>query len=207
MVTLDDKRDELLVFASTLLNEWGESGKGLRSKELKNFTSGDHNNIGLEGITSLILDKAIDLYGLADRVEVNQTYIEDSVGIYDRQRMDQHIWIDGKLAIIEEDRAFIDKPFYTMKRGVVKCFMELPHTKKVMADEPIFIFLSLGRILSDLSRHTADAVFGYGDTIREANLSGWGGRGTKGNYFDLDLNEEEVLKYISALCEGLEKYV
>ena len=206
MAKSDDNRDELYLFASALLNEWGEEGKGLRGTILKNFTSGDHNNIGLEGITSLILDKAIDLYGLADRVEVNQTYIDDPGGIYDRQRMDQHIWIDGELAIIEEDRAFIDKPFYTMKRGVVKTFMELPHTKNILAENPIFIFLSLGRILNDCQRTTAEFIFGHGEVIREANLCGWGGRGAKGNYFDLDFDEEEILKYISALCEGLEKY-
>ena len=207
MVTLDDKRDELFFFASSTLHSWFAQGRGLSAVPLKNFTSGDHSNIGFEGITSLILNRAIEIYGLTDRVEVNQTYIEDPSSTYDRQRMDQHVWVDGKLAIVEEDRAFIDKPFYTMKRGVVKSFMELPHTKEVMVDEPIFIFLSLGRILSDCQRRTADTVFGHGGVIRESNLCGWGGRSKKENYFDRGVVEEEVLKYVSALCEGLEKYV
>ena len=206
MSQVGSKEDELYFFAISILSEWFKEGSGLRKTPLKNYTGGDHNSIGFEGITRLIINKAIEIYNLTDRVKINQTYIEDHTGTYDRQRMDQHIYIDNKLALVEEDRAFIDKPFYTMKRGVVKTFMELPHTKNILAEEPIFIFLSLGRVLNDCQRATAELIFGHGEVIREANLCGWGGRSKKENYFDRGPAEDEVRKYILALCEVFEKY-
>ena len=162
MAKLEGKKEELYLFASSVLNEWFEEGKGLMNVPLKNYTSGDHDNIGFEVIIELIINETVESYNISDRVEINQIYITDPKELFDRQRMDQHLYIDGKLAIIEEDRAFIDKPFYNMKRGVVKSFMELPHTKDILVDEPIFIFLSLGRVLNDCQRKTADFVFGHG---------------------------------------------
>ena len=33
---------------------------------------------------------------------------------FDNQRMDNHVWIDDKVVILEENRAWIDKPFYVI---------------------------------------------------------------------------------------------
>ena len=52
--------NKLLNHSENLISNWFDKGKGLRSKDLKNFTSGDGNNDGFEKITKNILKKAID---------------------------------------------------------------------------------------------------------------------------------------------------
>jgi hypothetical protein len=211
-----DLIEEVSVFAHKLVGKWFDDAPTGQGPTLKNYTSGDGSNVGFEYITESILNKAIKVYGLKKRCEVNGKYFIDcSCGKQqcacpdkknDNQRMDNHVWIDGKVVILEENRAWIDKPFYTLKRGVVKCFMELPHTKRNLSDDVIFLFTSLAKDVTPITKSTLDTVMGYGEKIVEFNLSGRPRRADKGNYFDGGYSESELNKYVETICGVFAKY-
>ena len=198
--------NKLLNHSENLISNWFDKGKGLRSKDLKNFTSGDGNNDGFEKITKNILKKAIELFELENRALINGDYITDPDEMYDGQRMDNHVYIDDKLVLVEENRAWIDKPFYTLKRAVVKAFMELPHTKQKLSPDVEFLFSSLAKDVTDSTISTSEHLYGYGDKITEVNFSGYPRRSEKFNYFDNGYSREELIKYIKTLCRVFKKY-
>ena len=198
--------NKLLNHSENLISNWFDKGKGLRSKDLKNFTSGDGNNDGFEKITKNILKKAIELFELENRALINGDYITDPDEMYDGQRMDNHVYIDDKLVLVEENRAWIDKPFYTLKRAVVKAFMELPHTKQKLSPDVEFLFSSLAKDVTNSTIDTSEHLYGYGDKITEVNFSGYPRRSEKFNYFDNGYDKEELIKYIKTLCRVFKKY-
>ena len=207
-----EKTQEVFEYSKEVVSEWFVNGRGLRNKPLKNYTSGDKKkrsngrHIGFEGITRKIILKVIAVYGLTGRCSINSDYFKDVYKEFDDQRMDHHVWIDDKVVIIEEDRAWIDKPFYILKRAVVFTFMKLPHVKKCLSDDVVFIFSTLARDTTKVTKSTADEVFGYGDLITEVNFSGHPRRSSKYNYFDNGYSETELLKYVETLCEVFSKY-
>ncbi|MAG25143.1 hypothetical protein CMI47_06140 [Candidatus Pacearchaeota archaeon] len=211
-----NKIQEVSEFANKLVGKWFNAAPKGQGTALKNYTSGDGSNVGFEYITESILNKAIEVYGLKKRCEVNGKYFIDcSCGKqrckcpdkkHDNQRLDNHVWIDGKVVILEENRAWIDKPFYTLKRGVVKCFMELPHTKKHLTDNVIFLFTSLAKDVTPITKSTMDTVMGYGEKIVEINISGRPRRSEKCNYFDNGYDQDELDKYVKTICGVFAKY-
>ena len=207
-----DKKQQLYNYSDKLVTNWFKSGEGLRSTALKNYTSGDkkkgknEKHIGFEGITEKIINKGLDLHNLTHRSKVNGEYFDDPYNFFDSQRMDNHIWIDDEVVIVEENRAWIDKPFYILKRGVVKLFMELPHTRKHLSDDVVFIFSSLAKDVTEKTKKSGDRVFGHGERIIESNLSGRPRRSDKYNYFDNGVDSIELKKYVNTLCEVFAKY-
>ena len=200
------KYNKLLNHSENLISNWFDKGKGLRSKALKNFTSGDGINEGFEEITKKILRKAIEIFELENRALINGDYITDPDENFDGQRMDNHVYIDDKLVLIEENRAWIDKPFYTLKRAVVKAFMELPHTKQKLSPDVEFLFSSLAKDVTNSTIDTSEHLYGYGDKITEVNFSGHPRRSEKFNYFDNGYDKKELSKYIKTLCRVFGKY-
>ncbi len=51
--------------------------------------------------------------------------------------------VDDEYPLIVESRAWIDKPFYTLKRAVVRNFMELPYIRKQLSKDVKFAFVGL----------------------------------------------------------------
>lgn len=200
------KLKQVQKYGRDIIGKWFSDAPKGQGTTLKNYTSGDGDNIGFEGISRKILNKAIEIYNLSGRCIVSNEYFKDPKGIYDSQRMDNHVWIDGKVVIVEENRAWIDKPFYTLKRGVVQTFMKLPHVREHLADDVCFIFASLARDVTEETRLTADKVCGYGDHIVEFNISGHPRRTKKYNYFDNGYDCDEVDNYIKTICGVFEKY-
>jgi len=201
-----NKVDKVKEYAHKIFKSWFDNAPTGQGKPLKNYTSGDGDHVGFESITEKIMLYALKIYGLKDRSKVNGDYFIDDKGIHDKQRMDNHVWIDGKVVIVEENRAWIDKPFYTLKRAVVQSFMTLPHVKNCLSDDIIFIFSSLARDVTDVTKSTSDVVFGYSDHIAEVNFSGRPRRSYKFNYFDNGYSETELLKYVETLCGVFSKY-
>ena len=201
-----EKTQEVFEYSKELFSNWFADGRGLRKVSLKNYTSGDHEEEGFEAITNKVMHKALTVYGLSDRCTINGDYFKDSLGIDDDQRLDHHVWIDGKVVIIEENRAWIDKPFYILKRAVVFTFMKLGHVRNNLSDDVVFIFSSLARDVTNVTKSTSDVVFGYGDYITEVNFSGHPRRPKKFNYFDNGYSETELLKYVETLCGVFSKY-
>jgi hypothetical protein len=211
-----DLIEEVSVFAHKLVGKWFDDAPTGQGPTLKNYTSGDGSNVGFEYITESILNKAIKVYGLKKRCEVNGKYFIDcSCGKqrckcpekeHDNQRLDNHVWIDGKVVILEENRAWMDKPFYQLKRCVVKCFMELPHTQKKLSDDVLFIFTTLAKDVTPITKSTMDTVMGHGEKIVEFNLSGRPRRTKKCNYFDEGYSTDELNKYVETICGVFAKY-
>jgi len=200
-----EKTQEVFEYSKELFSNWFSGGQGLRHVPLKNYTSGDHGEEGFESITNKVMHKALTVYGLNDRCDINGDYFKDPSDVFDNQRMDNHVWIDGKVVIVEEDRALMDKPFYTLKRGVVKQFMELPHVKKDLSKNVKFIFSTLAISVSNSTRSTCDKIFKYGDIISEVNFSGRSRNQTQ-NYFHKGYNQKELDKYVETICGVFSKY-
>ena len=206
-----NKIDEVKNYANKVFKLWFDEAPTGQSTTLKNYTSGDGDNIGLEGITKKILSKALDVYGLTSRSKINGDYFIDcDSGEFnelpdDDQRMDHHVWIDDKVVIVEENRALMDKPFYTLKRGVVLAFMELPHVKKHLSKNVKFIFSTLAVSVSNLTRNTSNKLYKYGDFITEVNFSGRP-RNQTHNYFHHGYNQKELDKYVETICGVFSKY-
>jgi hypothetical protein len=210
-----DKYKLVLEYATEAVTEWFKKGEGLEGNKLRGYTAGnwidkknDLKHLGFEGMTKKIIDKALEVYNLTDRSKVNMDYFVGKIDgeEHESQRLDWHIWIDDKVVILEENRAWLDKPFYLQKRAVVRRFMKLPYCKKHLSDDIVFIFHTLQRDIKDASRRTADLVDGYGETIVECNLSGWKRKAKEYNYFDNGVDYQELSNYINTLCEVFEKY-
>ena len=130
----------MTILNAKCLNEvktYYKGGKGLKKVPLKNYTSGDGTNKGFESLVESIIWYVIDDLGIdRERVDIHNQYFQSDYSVKsakdpkDPQRMDHHIKIDGKHPLIVESRAWIDKPFYTMKRAVTRNFMELPYVRK-----------------------------------------------------------------------------
>ena len=205
----------VLEYATEVVTEWFEEGKGLRGNYLRAFTAGNwidkKNNLrhlGFEGMTKKIIDKALEVYNLIDRSKVNADYFEGKIDNeeHESQRLDWHIWIDGKVVILEENRAWLDKPFYLQKRAVVRRFMILPYCKKHLVDDIVFIFHTLQRDIKEASHRTADLIDGYSENIVYCNLSGMKRKAKKYNYFDNGVDYQELSNYVNTLCGVFKKY-
>ena len=201
-----DKISEVKTYANKLVGDWFDNAPSGQGKPLKNYTSGDGDNEGFELITNKIIKKALSVYNLEDRSEVNGDYFKDDDGFHDNQRMDNHIWIDNKVVVIEENRAWIDKPFYTLKRAVVNTFMRLPHVNKHLSKNVIFLFTSLARDVTPITESTSEYIHGHGDRIHDINLSGHPRRSNKYNYFDNGYSQQELDKYVKLICGVFSKY-
>jgi len=182
-------------------------GCGLRSKELKNYTSGDKKCEGMEAVVERIIWHTIDEVGIdRDRVKVNQDYFKGDKEEDDPQRLDFHIWIDNEVPVVVESRAWIDKPFYQLKRAVVRNFMELDYVNRHLSKEPKFIFVGLCIDIKDRLRITNNRTMGYGDFVYDVKFSPHRRGHKKGNYFDHGLNTAGVEAFVKLLIDSFMPY-
>tara|TARA_Y100000592_G_scaffold91986_1_gene153025 strand:- start:949 stop:1674 length:726 start_codon:yes stop_codon:yes gene_type:complete len=217
VVSSDMNKHEIVYqYAVDVADEWFENGKGLRGNNLRHYTTGNWidqkanlKHLGFEGFSLKIIHKALEVFNLTHRSKVNASYFEGKLPdgqLGEQQRMDHHVWIDDKVVILEEDRAWMDKPFYLQKRAVVKRFMVLDYCKKNLSSDVKFIFHTLQRDIKPETRRTADLIDGFGEHIVECNLSGMKRKARKYNYFDNGVDYDELSMYVKTLCEVFEKY-
>ena len=185
-----------------------EGGRGLRSKDLKNYTSGDGTNPGMEDmVENLIWEVVHDLGIDSGRVEITQKYFNPpDTETEDPQRMDFHVKIDEKFPLIVESRAWIDKPFYTMKRAVTRNFMELDYVREKLTDDVVFVYVSLATAVKQRLVNTLDKTMGYGDRVKMCKLSPYPRGHKKGNYFDHGVHKEGVEQFINIISNQLSSY-
>ena len=72
------------------------------------------------------------------QVAVNTDYIKDEEKKFDDLRLDLNVFVDDKLILMQESRAWIDKPFCTLKYQVIEDVIYLPHSRAAIADDIIF---------------------------------------------------------------------
>lgn len=198
---------ELKNKCNKMVEEFYSNGKELRSTELKNYTSGDGENDGLECLFENIVKEIISHLDLDDRVEISNEYLGDkSSEDEDPQRLDIHVMADNKALLMIESRAWIDKPFYTLKRAVIKNIRELEHTKKCLHDDCEFILLSLAIAVKDRLRKSLDKTQGHGELIKEFVISPYPRGYKKKNYFYFGHKTEEIDKLVEFVYNKLLNY-
>ena len=54
------------------------------------------------------------------RIEFDKAYIKSDFPDCSDERLDMHVKVNGLYVYLQEDRAWLDKPFYSLKRAVFK---------------------------------------------------------------------------------------
>ena len=192
-----------------LLTEQFEKGVGLRGTPLKRFSGPTLENWS-ETAIKLIIKDLQDKYPDAD-IELckSQEYISSDFDGLGDERLDQHVKVNGKYAYLQEDRAWVDKPFYTLKRAVVRNIMKSCESK--LSPNVKFGLVAYSLDFKEDLVQTCNKVQGYGDRFERFSLTGRR-RGMKVNgktvnWYETGFVEETVVKYINYVYTTLEEAI
>ena len=190
-----------------LLTEQFQGGIGLRSTSLKIY-SGPTLETWSETTIKLIIKDLQDKYPDAI-IEWSKDYLPSDFDGLGDERLDQHVKVNNKYAYLQEDRAWVDKPFYTLKRAVVRNIMQSCGSLL----SPNVKFGLIGYCLDfkeDLVK-TCNKTQGYGDRFERFSLTGRR-RGIKVNgitcnWYETGFIEETVVKYVNYVYNTLEEAI
>jgi hypothetical protein len=190
------KHRQKKIFA--LVDEQFEKGKGLKGVDSKRYSGPQ-----LETFSEFVIKEVIaDISNKYDvDIEHSKDYIESDYEGCIRERLDQHIWVNGKLALLVEDRTWVDKPFYTLKRGVIRNIMISCESK--LHDDVRFIICGLGFDYSDEIVTTCDLTFEYGDRVDTVNITGHN-RSQKFGWYDRGYDKDAIMCYITLVYDAIE---
>lgn len=187
-----------------ILTEKFETGLGLRSTNLKNH-SGKNLEDWSELTIKLIIADLREKYPDAN-IEWGKSYIvSDYEGCSD-ERLDQHVKVNGKYAYLQEDRAWIDKPFYTLKRAVIRNMMISCASK--MSENVKFGVVAFCIDIKNEIVETCDLCQGYGDRLQMFSVTGRRRNkkvnGKEVNWYETGFVDAIVLNYIEYVYKTLE---
>lgn len=193
--------------ATELLNEQFTNGEGLRGVPLKNY-SGPQLEEWSESVLKFIIEDLQQKYPNTN-IEYGKGYLKSDHEGFGDERLDQHIKVNGKYAYLQEDRAWVDKPFYTLKRAVIRniilsCPSQLsPKVKFGLVGYCI-------DIKEDLVK-TCNHTQSYGDLLERFSLTGRRRskkvNGKTVNWYETGFVEETVVKYINYVYAALEEAI
>ena len=198
---------EVIKQSAELLTEQFTNGEGLRGVPLKNY-SGPKLEEWSEHTLKLIIKDLQNRYPDTN-IEWGKGYLKsDHEGLGD-ERLDQHVKVNGKYAYLQEDRAWVDKPFYTLKRAVVRNIMQ--SCKSKLADNVKFALIGYSIDIKDDLIETCNHTQGYGDRFERFSLTGRR-RGLKVNgksvnWYETGFVEETVVQYIDYVYKCLEDVI
>ena len=180
-----------------LLSEQFRQGAGLRGTPLKRF-SGPTLETWSETTIRLIIEALREEYPNAD-IEWSKEYIPSDYEGCGDERLDQHVKVNGKYVFLQEDRAWVDKPFYTLKRAVVRNIMQSCESK--LAPNVKFALIGYSIDIKDDLVETCNKTQGYGDRFERFSLTGRR-RGLKVNgksvnWYETGFVDETVNRYIN----------
>ena len=201
-----ESEDELQRGAMQLLEFLFKNGKGRTGTNSKNYTGKS-----LEMFCAHCVSQAIRVSGLRG-AEVNADYIRDKEERFDDLRMDLNVFVGGKLVLMQESRAWVDKPFCTLKYQVIEDVIYLPHSRAVIADDIVFPVVAFCRDITERTLSTRDFFLNMvlrnsslqektsygGERVRMFQLSA--GKRADG-YFNAGINEADVAAYLACLHE------
>ena len=173
-----------------------EKGIGLRSTPLKNY-SGPALENWTEYVVEMIV-KTLQQKHPNARIEFDKAYIKSDIPGCSDERLDMHIKLDGKYIYLHEDRAWLDKPFYSLKRAVFKaisvsCASQL---------HPDCQYRAIGYCCDFKQElvNTFDHVFGMADRIKIYSLTGRRRNikvdGKEVNWFETGFVEQTVRDFV-----------
>lgn len=179
------------------LQEIFEAGKGLRSTPLKRY-SGPALEGWTEYVVSMIVDTLRSIHPEA-RIEFDKDYIKSDFPNCSDERLDMHVKVNGKYVYLHEDRAWLDKPFYSLKRGVFKSISVSCASKL----HPNCQYAAVG-FCCDFKQelvNTFNRVFGMDDVITIYSLTGRR-RGIKVdgvavNWFETGFDDKTVVAIVN----------
>ena len=190
--------------SQALLTKQFTNGEGLRGVPLKNYSGQkleDWSEYTIKAIIAVLQEK----YPEAD-IEWGKGYLKSDFNGFGDERLDQHVKVNGKYAYLQEDRAWVDKPFYTLKRAVIRNIM-------LSCDSQLTPNVKFGLIgysidIKDDLVQTCNYTQGYGDRIERFSLTGRR-RGLKVNgksvnWYETGFVAETVVKYITYVYNTLE---
>lgn len=190
-----------------ILNEKFEDGLGLTSTPLKAY-SGPALEEWSELTIKLIIADLQEKYPHAV-IEWGKDYIQSDLDGLSEERLDQHVKVNGKYAYLQEDRAWIDKPFYTLKRAVVRNIMLSCESK--LSKNVKFGVVGYSIDIRNEIVATCDYCQGYGDRIELFSLTGrrrnMKVNGKSVNWFETGFVQETVVKYIEYVYKTLEEAI
>ena len=190
--------------SKALLTEQFTNGEGLRGVPLKNYSGQkleDWSEQTIKSIISILQEK----YPEAE-IEWGKGYLKSDHEGFGDERLDQHVKVNGKYAYLQEDRAWVDKPFYTLKRAVVRNIMQSCESK--LSPNVKFGLVAYSLDFKEDLVQTCNKFQGYGDRFERFSLTGRR-RGLKVNgktvnWYETGFVEETVVKYINYVYTTLE---
>ena len=187
-----------------VLNEKFEGGLGLASTELKRY-SGPTLEKWCEITIKMIIADLKEKYSTAV-IEWNKTYIKSDYKGFSDERLDQHVKVNGKYAYLQEDRAWADKPFYTLKRAVIRNIMLSCESK--LSPNVKFGLIGYCTDFKQEIINTCNFCQDYGDRIQVFSLTGRKRdqivNGKKVNWYETGYQEETVVEYVKYVYKTLE---
>ena len=190
-----------------ILNEKFENGIGLTSTPLKAY-SGPALEEWSELTIKLIIADLKEKYPDAV-IEWGKGYIDSDFEGFVQERLDQHVKVNGKYAYLQEDRAWVDKPFYTLKRAVIRNLMLSCADK--MHPKVKFGLVAYSIDIKDDLVNTCNYTQGYGELYNQFSLTGRRrGKKVNGkavNWFETGFVNETVVKYIDYVYTTLEEAI
>ena len=190
-----------------LLTEQFQGGIGLTGTPLKRY-SGPTLETWSETTIKLIIKDLQDKYPDAN-IEWSKDYISSDYEGCGDERLDQHVKVNGKYVFLQEDRAWVDKPFYTLKRAVVRNIMQSCESK--LSPNVKFGLIGYSLDFKEDLVQTCNKCLGYGDRFERFSLTGRR-RGMKVNgktvnWYETGFVEETVVKYINYVYTTLEEAI
>ena len=190
-----------------ILNEKFENGIGLTSTPLKAY-SGPALEEWSELTIKLIIADLKEKYPDAV-IEWGKGYIDSDFEGFVQERLDQHVKVNGKYAYLQEDRAWVDKPFYTLKRAVIRNIM-ISCASQLSKNVKFGLIAYSIDIKQDLI-NTCDYTQDYGERILNFSLTGRPRNkkvnGKTVNWFETGFVEETVVEYIKYVYQTLEEEI
>ena len=190
-----------------ILNEKFEDGIGLTSTPLKAY-SGPALEEWSELTIKLIIADLKEKYPDAV-IEWGKGYIDSDFEGFVQERLDQHVKVNGKYAYLQEDRAWVDKPFYTLKRAVIRNIMLSCDSK--LSENVKFGLVGYSIDIKQDLVNTCNFTQGYGDRIERFSLTGRPRNkkvnGKTVNWFETGFIATTVVKYIDYVYTTLEEAI
>ena len=193
--------------SKALQTEQFTNGEGLRGVPLKNYSGQkleDWSEQTIKSIISILQEK----YPEAE-IEWGKGYLKSDHEGFGDERLDQHVKVNGKYAYLQEDRAWVDKPFYTLKRAVVRNIMQSCESK--LSPNVKFGLIGYSLDFKEDLVQTCNKCLGYGDRFERFSLTGRR-RGMKVNgktvnWYETGFVEETVVNYINYVYTTLEEAI